>query len=99
MRNNSIAGFIAGPFMLTRLALAQTPAPTTPPAPAPAATPAPSPYHQAGMDFSFMLDGYVDGNFNHPDSGYNQFRNFDFSADTTHINMGKIRIDRAPSQV
>src|SRR5882762_7300309 len=51
------------------------------------------------MDFSFMLDGYVDGNFNHPDSGYNQFRNFDFRADTAHINMGKITIDRAPAPV
>src|ERR1700704_1448526 len=99
MRNRCIACFIAGAFMLTSFASAQTAPPATTPAPAPAAPPAPSLYHEGGMDFSFMLDGYVNGNFNHPDSGTNQFRNFDFKADTAHINMGKITIDRAPSPV
>ena len=97
MRKNSIAYFIAGAFVLSSFASAQTPAPAT--TPAPAAAPASSPYHQAGMDFSFMLDGYVDGNRNHPDSGNNQFRNFDFKADTAHINMGKVTIDRAPAPI
>ncbi len=96
MRKNCIACFIAGAFMLTSFTFAQAPAA---PAAAPAPAPAKSPYTQGGMDFSFMLDGYVDGNFNHPDSGNNQFRNFDFKADTAHINMGKITIDRAPAPV
>jgi hypothetical protein len=51
------------------------------------------------MDFSFMFDGYVNGSYNHPDSGFNQLRNFDFRADTLHVNMGKITIDRAPAPV
>src|SRR5437764_8510736 len=84
MRKNRPACLVAGAFMLAGFAIAQDPAPSAT-APAPAAAPAKSPFTQGGMDFSFMLDGYVDGNFNHPDSGYNQFRNFDFRADTTHI--------------
>jgi hypothetical protein len=81
----------------------QAPAPQTPAAAAAAAAPAPpppkSPFTQGGMDFSFMFDGYVDANFNHPDSGFNQLRNFDFRADTLHVNMGKITIDRGPAPV
>ena len=83
--------------------------PTTAPAPAqdaqaaPAAAPAapapPSAYHQMGMDFSFLLDGYVDGNGNDPASGFNGLRNFDYRADTVHFNMGKITIDRAPGPI
>ena len=77
---------------------------TTSPAPAaqaaPAAAPAPpSAYHQAGMDFSFLLDGYVDGNFNSPASGFNGLRNFDYRSNTVHFNMGKVTIDRAPGPV
>jgi len=98
MRKNSIACFIAGAFMLTRLALAQDP-PAAAPAPTPAAPAAKSPFTQGGMDFSFMLDGYADANFNHPDSGFNQFRNWEFRADNAHISMGKITIDKAPGPV
>ena len=89
--------------MLAGAAFAQQPADPTPaqtPAPPPAATTAPpaapSPFTQVGTDFSFLFDGYVDTNFNHPDSGYNQLRNFDYRADTLHVNMGKITIDHAP---
>jgi hypothetical protein len=80
---------------------ATTPAPSAQAAPAaaPAAPAPPSAYHQAGMDFSFLLDGYVDGNFNNPSSGWNGLRNFDYRADTVHFNMGKITIDRAPGPV
>jgi len=101
MRKGSIACFIAGVFTLTGPGFAQDPAP----APAPAAsssapaTPAKSVFTQGGMDFSFLFDGYADGNFNHPDSGFNQFRNFDFRADTLHVNMAKVTIDRAPGPV
>jgi hypothetical protein len=100
---------------LAQTATPDTPAATTPPdaqtattpAPSAQATPAaapatpapPSAYHQAGMDFSFLLDGYVDGNFNDPASGFNGLRNFDLRSDTVHFNMGKITIDRAPGPV
>ena len=70
------------------------------PAPAAAAAPAPpSPFTHWGTDFSFLLDGYVDKNFNDPPSGFNGLRNFDFRADTAHINMGKITIDHGPAPV
>jgi hypothetical protein len=77
----------------------QTPAAQTPAAAAAAPTPAKSVFTQGGMDFSFLFDGYVDGNFNHPNSGFNGLQNFDFRADTLHVNMGKITIDRAPAPV
>ncbi len=87
---------------------AQTPTTPTPapaqegqaaPAAAPAAPAPPSAYHQMGMDFSFLFDGYVDGNFDNPDSGFNGLRNFDYRSNTVHFNMGKITIDRAPGPV
>src|SRR5437660_560673 len=59
----------------------QTPSTQTPStqtaAPAPAPAPAKSNFTQGGMDFTFMFDGYVLGSYNHPDSGFNQLRNFD----------------------
>jgi hypothetical protein len=61
--------------------------------------PPPSPWRQAGMDFSFLFDAYVNGSFNQPDSGFNQLRNFDYRADTAHVNMAKVTIDRAPAPV
>ena len=71
-------------------------APAAAPAATPPAAPPPSNFTHWGTDFSFLFDGYVDGNFNNPDSGFNQLRNFDFRADTLHVNMGKITIDHAP---
>ena len=115
MRKSPIVFVIAGAFVLAGAMFAQEPATggpsaeqtpateQTPPAaqaPAPAAAAPPkSPFTQWGTDFSFMFDGYVDANFNHPDSGYNQLRNFDYRANTLHVNMGKITIDRAPAPV
>lgn len=98
MGKSRIALLTAGALMLAGTSLAQQPSTTADPAaPAP---PAPkSPFTQWGTDFSFLFDGYVDANFNHPDSGFNQLRNFDFRADTVHVNMGKITIDRAPGPV
>ena len=110
MRKNRVTSLLAGLLLMARAALAQTP--TTPdagaagqapasqtaaPAAAPAPTPPPSNFTHWGTDFSFLFDGYVDGNFNNPDSGFNQLRNFDFRADTLHVNMGKITIDHAPA--
>lgn len=68
-------------------------------APAPAPAPAKSPLTQWGTDFSFLFDGYVDENFNDPADGYNGLRNFDLRANTAHVNIGKITIDRAPAPV
>jgi hypothetical protein len=91
-----------------KLAFGQDVAPAapvaTPPqdstAAAPAAPPAPkSPLTQWGTDFSFLFDGYVDWNYNNPASGFNGLQNFDFRADTAHVNLGKITIDRAPAPI
>jgi len=111
MRKHRVISLAAGLSLLVGAGLAQTPAPADaaaadpPPAAAPAgaapatppATPPAANFTHWGTDFSFLLDGYVDGNFNNPDSGYNQLRNFDFRANTAHINMGKITIDHAPA--
>jgi hypothetical protein len=70
------------------------------PAPAPApAPPPPSPLRQWGTEFSFMFDGYLDANFNHPPSGFTGLRNFDVRSDTAHVGMGMITIDHAPAPV
>ena len=65
----------------------------------PAPTPTKSPLTQWGTDFSFLFDGYVDANFNDPASGFNGLRNFDMRANTAHVNMGMMTIDRAPAPV
>jgi hypothetical protein len=51
------------------------------------------------MDFSFMLDGYADKNFNNPPSGSNALRNFDLRANTVHLNMGMMTVDHGPDPV
>ncbi|MCU1237512.1 MAG: hypothetical protein JWP63_5479 [Candidatus Solibacter sp.] len=111
MRKSCITTLIAGTLLVTGAALAQSSATAdsdqapAPGAQAPAAPAAPAPpaaksaFTQGGIDFSFLFDGYVDANFNHPNSGFNQLRNFDFRADTVHVNMGKVTIDRAPAPV
>ena len=115
MRKTCINVLIVGASMLIGVATAQPSATDpstdtdqapaqTPPAQTAAVAPTPPPapksaFTQGGMDFSFMFDGYVNGSYNHPDSGFNQLRNFDFRADTLHVNMGKITIDRAPAPV
>ena len=71
---------------------AAAPAATTPASAAP-----PSPLTHWGTDFSFLFDGYVDGSFNSPDSGFNGLRNFDLRANMAHVNIGKITIDHAPA--
>src|SRR5450759_496838 len=84
-------------------AQAQTPTPDNPPAgQTPAAAPAPpppSPLRQWGTEFSFMLDGYVDKNFNDPPSGFNGLRNFDVRSNMPHVNMGMITIDHSPAPI
>ena len=103
MRKSCLTIGSAGVLLLAAAAAQAQDAPATAQAPAgptPAAAAAPpSPFTQWGTDFSFLIDGYVDKNFNSPPSGFNGLRNFDFRADTAHINMGKITIDRAPAPV
>lgn len=112
MRKSCVVLLIAGASLLTGIAAAQesssesgpseqAPAPQAPAAQTPAApaTPPKSAFTQGGMDFSFLFDGYVNGSFNSPDSGFNQLRNFDLRANTAHVSMGKITIDRAPAPV
>jgi len=100
MRKSLVACLIAG-ASLTGLVHAQQTEPAAPAASTPAPAPAPpkSAFTQGGMDFSFLFDGYVNGSYNHPDSGFNQYRNFDYRADTAHVNMGKITIDRAAAPI
>jgi len=98
------AAILVATCLMVGTAAAQTGTPSdtqtaTAPAAAPAAPAPPSAYHQVGMDFSFLFDGYVDANFNNPSSGWNSLRNFDMRSDTLHFNMGKITIDRAPGPV
>src|SRR5450631_1298852 len=71
--------------------------PAAPAAPTIGATAQPSPWTKGGTDFSFWFDGYADANFNHPDTGFNDLRNFDYRADTAHVNLAKISIDHAPA--
>jgi hypothetical protein len=103
MRKRLIIFCIAGATVLSSVLSGQeaeqAPVPQAPAPPAAAPAAAKSALTQGGMDFSFLFDGYVSGNFNHPDSGYNQLRNFDYRADTLHVNMGKITIDRAPAPI
>jgi len=61
--------------------------------------PASSPLTRWGMDFSFLLDGYASANFNDPDSRRNQLRNYDFRANSTHLSLGKVSIERAPGPI
>ena len=78
---------------------AQTPAPADPQPPAAPAAPPPSAWTKHGTDFSIWLDGYTDANFNHPDSGFNDLRNFDFRANNAHFSLGKLSIDHAPAGI
>jgi hypothetical protein len=106
-RSNNIFT-VAGASVFAGMILAQTPPSPPPPAagqtaatqtPAPAPAPPKSNFTQGGMDFSFLFDGYVNGSFNSPDSGFNGLRNFDVRANNAHVSLGKITIDRAPGPV
>ena len=109
----SLSPSISGLILLGVLTVAQAQTPTasgdqTPAAaqasaaataPAAAPEPVPSLLHQWGTDFSFLLDGYVEANFNDPPSGFNQLRGFDVRSDMPHLDMGEIIIDHAPAPV
>lgn len=75
--------------------------PATPPEAAPAATPAAAAVWSAGgIDFSGLVDGYADLNFNHPASKSNNIiRNFDVKANQFSLNMAKITMEHAPDPI
>ena len=85
---------------------AQTPAAAAPaaapqtPAPAPAApaanAPAELPWSMGPIDFTGVVDGYYNANFNHPASAYNQLYNFDVKANQFSLNMAKLSLSHAP---
>ncbi len=85
---------------------APTPTPTTaaaPPAqsPAPAAAaPEATPTWSIGpIDFSGLVDGYVDFNANHPASMTNQLYNFDVKANQFSLNMAKLSMSHTADPV
>jgi hypothetical protein len=82
---------LLGPVTAALLATSvfgQAPAPA--PAPAAAAAPAPPPWSVGGIDFSGLVDGYYDFNFNHPASQTNGLYNFDTAANQFSLNMVKL---------
>jgi hypothetical protein len=69
---------------------------TTPPA-APPAAPAPASEWSVGpINFSGLVDGYWDLNFNHPSTQINDFRNFDVKANQFSLNMAKVTLAHDP---
>jgi hypothetical protein len=76
----------------------QPPAATTDPSTAPAPVD-PGPLHRWGTDFSLLIDGYLDANFNSPASGFNGLRAFDVRSDAGHLNMAMLTIDHAPGPI
>ncbi len=82
---------------------AQDPAPQTPPAAgAPAAAPAaPAPpvWSVGPIDFSGLVDGYYNFNFNHPASQFNQLYNFDVQANQFSLNMAKLSMSHTADPV
>jgi hypothetical protein len=92
---SSVAGF------------AQAPAPAPPaagdaqPAAAPAAPAAPAPptWSVGPIDFSGLVDGYYNFNFNHPASMVNQTYNFDYQANQFSINMAKLSMSHTADPV
>lgn len=70
----------------TSLALAQTPAP--------AAT-APAPWAIGPVQFSGLIDGYINYTPNHPGSRTLLYRNFDTRANGFSLNMAEVNLDMA----
>ena len=79
-------------------AFGQTPAPA--PAPAPAAPAAPV-WSVGPIDFSGLVDGYYDLNFNHPrpSADGNQLYNFDTNADQFSLNMLKLSMSHTADPI
>jgi hypothetical protein len=69
------------------------------PAAAAAATPAPPPWSVGGIDFSGLVDGYYDFNFNHPASQTNGLYNFDTAANQFSLNMVKLSMSHTADPI
>jgi len=79
---------------------AQDPAPQTPAAaPAAPAAPAPPVWSVGPIDFSGLVDGYYNFNFNHPASNNNQLYNFDVQANQFSLNMAKLSMSHTADPV
>jgi hypothetical protein len=81
---------------------AQDPAPQAPAAGAPAAAPAaPAPpvWSVGPIDFSGLVDGYYNFNFNHPASQVNQTYNFNDQANQFSLNMAKLSMSHTADPV
>lgn len=81
---------------------AQDPAPAAQPAatpPAAPAAPAPPTWSVGPIDFSGLVDGYYNFNFNHPASGINQTYNFDYQANQFSLNMAKLSMSHTADPV
>jgi hypothetical protein len=85
--------------LLVTAAIGQTTDTTQPPpqpgeAPsAPAAPDGGSEWSVGPITFSGLIDGYYGFNFNHPESGANDFRNFDVKANQFSLNMAKVTLE------
>ena len=66
--------------------------------PAPAAAPA-SVWSVGPIDFSGLVDGYYNLNFNHPADKTNQLRNFDVRANQFSLNMAKLTLEHTADPV
>ena len=73
-----------------------TPPPASPPAPAPAAAPV---WSAGGIDFSGLVDGYANLNFNHPASRNNNLRYFDHKANQLTLNMAKLTAEHTADPI
>src|SRR5258708_203204 len=67
-----------------------------PPSPPPAAAPT---WSVGPIDFSGLVDGYISGNFNNPDSRQNQLYNFDVQANQFSLNMAKVSLAHSPDPI
>ncbi len=83
--------------LLATSVFGQAPAPA--PAPAAAAVPAPPPWSVGGIDFSGLVDGYYDFNFNHPASQTNGLYNFDTAANQFSLNMVKLSMSHTADPI
>lgn len=82
------AGVVVFFHLLALAAYAQTADTTQAPVAAPQ-----SEWSVGPINFSGLIDGYYDVNFNHPASGDNQLRNFDVKANQFSLNMAKITLE------
>jgi len=93
---------LLGPVTAALLATSvfgQAPAPAPAPAPAAAPAPAPPPWSVGGIDFSGLVDGYYDFNFNHPASQTNGLYNFNTAANQFSLNMAKLSLSHSADPI